>query len=528
MSEASRLRALGALGITVVMLVAACEAATVSPSPSAAGSPAASVTAPTSSAVAPSAAPSFAPTPSAVVSPTASAQPTHTATPAPSASAGGRTPAAGGPWVAAGTLASDFYSDVAIPLGDGGALALDGNNGTAAQRWDPATASWRPAAALITARSGFASVPLRHGGILVIGGLDTRDSNHWQSYSSTYAYDPSTPEGTWVKVGLLGTARTAPAAAVLPDGRVLVAGGAYMDGAPFGGVGSPDITLASATSILPGPGASRGGGLNDIAPPNIGVALATAELFDPSTGRWSPTNAMRFARAGAIAATLSDGRILVVGPSTADSGRYVARMDPRVLGTAEIYDPATGRFSMVGSLPPIDRAAIAADGVDVPATEPYYSRVGTLIALPDGGAFLVGHTDEWKHEGSVTRTFRFDAPSGRWRQVGKASAGVNDWKAETWRQTPGVDLAGAFAAALPDGRVLVAGGSTYDATNQWGSSSTARLYDPVTNTWLSLPSMPERRQRGVAVGLADGSILLVGGNESETGTASAVRFVPSP
>jgi hypothetical protein len=527
MSEASRLRALGALGITMVMLVAACEAAIVSRSPSAAGTPGASVTAPTASASAPSAAPSFGPTPTAVVSPTASAQPTHTATPAPSASAGGRSPAPGGPWVAAGTLASDFYSDVAIPLGDGGALALDGN-GTAALRWDPATASWRPAAALSTSRSGFASVPLRKGGILVTGGLDTHDSNHWQSYSSTYVYDASTPEGTWVKVGLLGTARTAPAAAVLPGGRVLVAGGAYMDGAPFGGVGSPDITLASATSIVPGPGAGRGGGLNDIAPPNIGVALATAELFDPSTGRWSPTSSMRFARAGAIAATLSDGRILVVGPSTADSGRYVARMDPRVLGTAEVYDPATGRFSMVGSLPPIDRAAIAADGVDVPATEPYYSRVGTLIALRDGGAFLVGHTDEWKHEGSVTRSFRFDARSGRWRQVGRATAGVNDWKAATWRQTPGVDLAGAFAAALPDGRVLVAGGSTYDATNQWGVSSGARLYDPVTNTWASVPSMPEARQGGVTVSLADGSILLISGNDSETGTASAVRFVPSP
>jgi hypothetical protein len=156
--------------------------------------------------------------------------------------------------------------------------------------------------------------------------------------------------------------------------------------------------------------------------------------------------------------------------------------------------------------------------------------MGTLVALPDGGAFLVGHSDDWKHAGSVTRSFRFDARSGRWHQVGPASAS-NQWQGATGRQTPGDDLTGAFAAALPDGRVLVAGGITYTAigAESWDVTRTARLYDPRMNTWSSLPSMPTGRQGGVTVALADGSVLLIGGDRySSGGSPTADRFVPTP
>ena len=76
-------------------------------------------------------------------------------------------------------------------------------------------------------------------------------------------------------------------------------------------------------------------------------------------------------------------------------------------------------------------------------------------------------------------------------------------------------------------------GETYVA------SEAASLYDPATDAWTALPPMPEPRAGGVAVTLADGSVLIVGGyNETAdlgtdcetpdqpTGLASAVRFVP--
>ena len=88
---------------------------------------------------------------------------------------------------------------------------------------------------------------------------------------------------------------------------------------------------------------------------------------------------------------------------------------------------------------------------------------------------------------------------------------------------------GAFASALPGGHVIVAGGTTYNGTDSWEASRVARLYDPATNTWSSLPSMPTGRQGGMTIALADGSILLIGGNESSTdsGAATAVRFAPA-
>lgn len=530
MNDGSRLRALRALGIVMSMVAAACGPATVAPSPSAVSRPTESASASTTSAPASSAAASVVPMPTGVVPPTASPQPAATTTPVPSGSASGTSPAPGGPWVPSGSLASPSWSvGAAVSLRDGGALVF-GLEGTVAERWNPATGTWRQAAALPAARRDFAAVALRDGRILVTGGLDTHDPDRWQAYSSSYVYDPSTAAGSWTKVGLLGTARVSPAAAVLPDGRVLVAGGAYKDGPPYDSTGSSGITLAVAGSMMPGEGTGGGGRFDDVAPPSIGVALATAELFDPSTGQWSPTGSMRFARAGAAAATLSDGRILVVGPSSSGNGSGDARMDPRAFDTAEVYDPGTGRFSPVGSLPPIERAAISAAGVNLPTSDPSWTQIGTLVGLPDGGALLVGHSDEWKHEGSVTRSFRFDAPNGRWRQVGPASAGVNDWKAETWRQTPGVDLAGAFAAAIPGGHVLVAGGTAYNGTDSWEKSRVARLYNPATDTWSSLPSMPTGRQGGMTIALADGSVLLIGGNETSTDSdaATAVRFAPSP
>ncbi len=519
MSTLSQKRAAVALGI-VVILAAACQASSASPSPSASMAPTSSIALPTGPAPTPSITPTVAPTPVAAVSPTAAASSPPTAGATPSATAGRPSPAPGGSWVTAGTLASDWPPGRAASLGDGGALAIQ-DDGTAVERWDPTGATWGPAAGLNAPRSNFVAVTLDDGRVLVTGGVN--DSA--QAYSSTYIYDPATPKGTWTKVGLLGTARSAPAGAVLHDGRVLVAGGAYLDKPALHDDAAPAVALAGYH-----PEPVGGDVLDDVAPSRVVPALATAETYDPATATWSPTGSMRYARAGASAVTLADGRVLVVSPGGdlwvgSDTG---VTMDPRAPTTTEVYDPATGRFALVGSLPEIDRAAIAASGVDLPTSDPWVTSVGTLVALPDGGALLVGHGDSWKHQADVTRSFRFDAGTGRWTAVGPAHASTNDMTVGGWHETPGVDLAGSFAAALPNGLVLVAGGSTSDGAGGWKATREARTYDPVTSAWAALPPMPEGRQYGETVVLPDGSVLLVGGNDSSSGTVTATRFVPSP
>jgi N-acetylneuraminic acid mutarotase len=427
----------------------------------------------------------------------------------------------------------------AVLLGDGRVLVVGGSSdfmevgdsSVKAELWDPATGGWHRTESLNKPRGEFAAVPMLDGRALVTGGRNQTD----QSYSSTYIYDPALE--TWTKAGLLGTARTAPAAAVLPDGRVLIAGG-YFRIKPSWGHGTEPGTVLAASR----PSSHLGSGLAgprvaDIDPPNVGAALATAELFDPSSGTWSATDSMTYARSGAAAVTLADGRILVVGSVGSDSG---VTFDDRAVESAEIYDPVTGRFSLAGRFPDIDRKALERQGAPnanpVPDEDPWPAEGGSLVALDDGGALLIARTGWWKHVGEITRSFRFDARTLGWSEVGQTYIFIGEPTAKSLVTQEVRRLAGAMAARLPGGLILVAGGagaipkgSEYPAPS---TAATAEAYDPTTNSWSALPSMPEPRAGAATVVLSDGSILCIGGYkdtaDAQTVLTSAVRWVPSP
>jgi energy-converting hydrogenase Eha subunit H len=70
-----------------------------------------------------------------------------------------------------------------------------------------------------------------------------------------------------------------------------------------------------------------------------GPFLASAELYDPKTGTFSPTGAMAQARTSQSATLLADGRVMVAGGFAGDAD----------VGTAEIYDVDAGTFRLVGS-----------------------------------------------------------------------------------------------------------------------------------------------------------------------------------
>ena len=201
----------------------------------------------------------------------------------------------------------------------------------------------------------------------------------------------------------------------------------------------------------------------DIDPPNVGAALATAELFDPASGTWSATDPMTYARSGASAVTLADGRILVVGSVGSDSGVTV---DDRAVESAEIYDPATGQFSLAGRFPDIDRKALERQGAPnanpVPDEDPWPAEGGTLVALDDGGAVLIARAGWWKHVGEITRSFRFDAHTLSWSEIGQTYVFIGEPTVESLVTQEVRRLAGAMAARLPSGHILVAGGAGAD------------------------------------------------------------------
>jgi hypothetical protein len=393
---------------------------------------------------------------------------------------------------------------------------------TTAELRDPATGAWTELPDLNKPRTGFALAVLPEDRVLVAGGLNS--DNPPQSYSSAYIYDTRAPAGGWVKTGLMTVARTNPAAATLADGRVVVMGGYFHVQPNYGG--APVVDLAAYH-----------GPLLDVDMGSGGAALATAEIFDPASGTWSATGPMTYARTGAAAVTLADGRVLVVGSSGYSGGNsgFTVDVDQRAFDTAEIYDPATGRFTLAGKFPEINRAAIEAQGQPganpMPEDDGESSGIGTLVATPNG-AVLIGHANYWKHLADVTRSFRFDTAGLTWSEIGSTWARVGE-PTPIPLTTPGVrNLSGALVATIGDARVLVAGGGEDDRTDYSDKTSkVAELYDPATDTWTPLPTMPDPMRWGNAVSLPDGSVLLLGGIDdatSEAGTplTSVTRFIP--
>jgi N-acetylneuraminic acid mutarotase len=123
--------------------------------------------------------------------------------------------------------------------------------------------------------------------------------------------------GTWSSTGSMATARTTHSATLLPDGKVLVAGG-------VGGSGSD---LSSALLFLSATILTDGTVL--VACGYGGSYLSSAELYDPASGSWSSTGSMATGRAEHSATLLPGGKVLVAGGYANGSS---------ILASAELYN----------------------------------------------------------------------------------------------------------------------------------------------------------------------------------------------
>jgi hypothetical protein len=449
------------------------------------------------------------PSPSSVATPSAPAA-TLTPTPAATANISG--------WESAGMLTGVYGEPVLLGLRGGGAVLLGArseldNDHLAAEVWDPTAGAWRRGAATDWYWTAHAAVALTDDRVLVVGGFNYDDGDH--SSANAYLYDPAAD--AWLETGSMTQPRTHPGATLLPGGRVLVAGGYHraveMDSATNAGA-----VLASWVSTdRRGDDADRVRALDSGPGPIQGRALATAEIYDPATGSWSATGAMRFARTQPAMAVLADGRVLVVG--SADDNVHI---DDRAFRTAEIYDPATGRFTAADSLPDFNREAIARAGVELPEWDHSYVDGGSLVALPDGGALLVANLYAWHNmSAGVMRSFRLETGDGAWHRVGEPFA----WSGQRTTGNDAECMLGAAIAALPDGSVLAAGGQVCGVWNwdevDWMRDRVVR-YDPSAREWSAFKDLPWGRSDSVAALLADGSVMLAAG-EIRVGSGADAR-----
>ena len=256
-----------------------------------------------------------------------------------------------GAFTQTGSMAHGRYYDAAVRLLDGRVLVAGGNDSTSllksAELYDPATGKFSPTGSMLTAREEFSATLLLDGRVLITGGLG---DDGIYPLAAAELYDPAT--GRFSPTGSMITARENSSVTRLLDGRVLIAGGdgyllAYgeLNFTPYASAElyDPRTGKFSATGSMTAPRTSHAatllgdgrvlvsGGLGP-APAvfEVGPYLDSAELFDPATGNFSPTGSMIASAEEASATLLLDGRGLV-------------------MPTAELYDPATGSFSLTGS-----------------------------------------------------------------------------------------------------------------------------------------------------------------------------------
>ena len=333
--------------------------------------------------------------------------------------------------------ALDAWGTSNVLLANGDVLLVNGDGREAAIR-DAGSGAWRIVTGLPAVRTGFGFVALGDGSALAVGGVN----GDGVSFSSVYRFDPV--ETTWRKIGLLKWARSYPGVALLPDGRVLVAGGSFLNGEAC-------RRLERRPGRLPRgqPGRRRARRHGRAGTP-VTVPYATVEIFDPATGTSTMARPMACARGGPGVATLADGRIMVTD-----------LVEPGC-GAAEIYDPATGSFTKTGDLPPLDLKALERLGVDTRLrwdsdSHFEFESLDGPFAMGDGGA-LLGLGQSEKRFASLHRSFRFRPATNSWAQFGPTAA--TDWPEEIERVcTKSYSLSSATLVPLADGRVFVVGGS---------------------------------------------------------------------
>ncbi len=312
-----------------------------------------------------------------------------------------------------------------------------------------------------------------------------------------------TPTGSWAAVAPTVFGSVSPSAATLPDGRVVLAGGAATtsDIHQFSDVYDPasdswsTAALTQESRVTATAVALKNGKVLVVGGENAfnaAGALDTAEIYDPATNAWAAVpGVMQSARAhNPVAIVLTSGKVLIAGGSDT-TGHPVS--------TADLYDPATNAFVTVGRPPDMGTA-----------------RQGAAAALLTSGKVLVAGGTGGTGSTMLSSAEVYDPVANTWTAVSNT---MTDPRGD-----------GPGAATLRDGRVLVMGGTT-TRTPFAVSSVTADLYNPATNAFSAAGSMRESRTSFAYAPLADGRVLVAGGlvasvDGSKTMTTDAEVYDP--
>lgn len=265
-----------------------------------------------------------------------------------------------------GDPATPYDNHTATLLADGSVLVVGGRGfaGTHAQteRYVPELRAFEPGPSLATARMDHAAALLSEGRLLVSGGWDFTDgsSPFDPALQSTEIYEPTS--NRFVAGPTMNHPRRNHVMTPLAGGRVLVTGGIQLRGNGFAATANAEVFdpgtgafavvapmgtgrwLHTATLLADGRVLVVGGRDNNCTLDCEWHSLGSAEIFDPATGDFAPTGSLGVSRFGHAAARLADGRVVVFGGSTTED---LGNTDQ--VTAIEVYDPATGALTPFGT-----------------------------------------------------------------------------------------------------------------------------------------------------------------------------------
>jgi hypothetical protein len=301
-----------------------------------------------------------------------------------------------------------------------------------AEIYDAQLNTWSALDRMPEARNQHTATALLDGSVLVAGG--TAATGDVVSTAALFHAD-----GTWTPTGPMSQPRWGHTALRLEDGRVLIIGG-WARAYPGPGV-PPDPTAdlfdpstRRFTPVASPPGVLWGSMFASL--PDGRVLMAGGEdptqgstsqawLFDPKTNAWTSARPMPVSRSYGVTATLANGKVLVAGGNQTQP--QPAAQAPQLLSGAILYDPAQNAWSKIADAPTAIQQGF-----------------GGAIPLRDGRALALA-ADFSGGYGDVHAVF-YDPATGAWSTGSPVS----------YRATNG----GFSLIALQSGKVLVVLGST--------------------------------------------------------------------